>query len=90
MATLDQFVALPPVHEAYEGVSFRAGQPIWWTPPAGRRPSFMTRTQTIIAGVIRSVNLNHRTAVIEYQDPARRILTFLVPLSELSHREIPR
>jgi hypothetical protein len=69
---------------------FRAGQPVWWFPTAENRPAFMVRTQRMIAASVKSQNQERRTVLIEYHDATRKTQKFLVNVSELVKREIPR
>lgn len=70
--------------------TFRAGQPVWWFPSSFNRPSFMIKTQVMVAAMVKSMNQERGTVLIEHWDETRTALTFLVPATELVRREIPR
>lgn len=96
MTTLKDFIPIEdqvvhrPVEDRLPLMPFQAGQPVWWTPPEESRPSIMIRTQSMVAGVVKNVNREKRTVLIEHLDAAMTVHTFLVPAIELSRREIPR
>lgn len=69
---------------------FRAGQPVWWFPQPWNRPSFMLKTQVVIAAEVRTMNQERGTVLIEHYDATRTRLAFLVQADELVRREIPR
>lgn len=98
MTTLEKFIPSGdpvlhqpvPVDDRLPLMPFHAGQPVWWTPPEESRPVVMIRTQSMLAGVVKSVNRENRTVAIEHHDAAMKAHTFLVPAIELARREIPR
>lgn len=101
MATLKDFISIEDtsvlqqpsnghIDLFFPPLPYHNGQPVWWIPPAGSRPAFMLKTQSMIAATVKSINPLQRTVFIEHQDPTKKVHTFVVPSVELARRELPR